>query len=79
MKPSSLKNKINPKKLLLSKWTSVDVLDREKHFIVTKVHWQEGSTDSLDQVTIEAILTKKSKMIPWENLKDNSQWLPGWK
>lgn len=73
-----LKNSINPKKLLLSKWTSVTVIEKEKHFIVSKVHWKEGSTTKLEKVTIEAILTKNTKQIPWETLKDRSLWLPGW-
>ncbi len=44
-----LKNSINPQKLLLSKWTSVTIIEKEKHFIVSKVHWKEGSTTKLEK------------------------------
>jgi hypothetical protein len=30
-------NSLHPKKLLLTKWTAVRPVDRQKHFIVTKV------------------------------------------
>jgi tryptophan-rich hypothetical protein len=74
-----LKNQINPRKLLLSKWTSVSVIEKEKHFIVTKLHPSSDSFDKLEFVEIEAILTKNLKTIPLQDLKDKSKWLPGWK
>jgi len=73
-----MKNNINPKKLLLSKWTSVTVNEKEKHFLVTRVHLQDGSAQKFGQVTIEAILTNSTKNIHWKSLKDRSLWLPGW-
>jgi hypothetical protein len=30
-------NPLNPKKLILSKWTAVAPLDKNKHFLVSKV------------------------------------------
>ncbi|MDH3987431.1 MAG: TIGR02450 family Trp-rich protein, partial [Gammaproteobacteria bacterium] len=34
-----LRNKINPKKLLKSKWTAAEPKNREKHFMVTEVEF----------------------------------------
>ena len=34
-------NRINPKKLLHSKWTKVHITNKEKHFMVTKVTYDE--------------------------------------
>ncbi|WP_198927950.1 TIGR02450 family Trp-rich protein, partial [Vibrio crassostreae] len=35
-------NRINPKKLLRSKWTAVSPVKKEKHFMVTEVEFEEG-------------------------------------
>ncbi|MEZ8121272.1 TIGR02450 family Trp-rich protein [Vibrio splendidus] len=35
-------NRINPKKLLRSKWTAVSPIKKEKHFMVTEVEFEEG-------------------------------------
>ncbi|MFM6921870.1 MAG: TIGR02450 family Trp-rich protein, partial [Polynucleobacter victoriensis] len=32
-----MKNSIHPKKLLLTKWTAVHPINKEKHFLVVKV------------------------------------------
>lgn len=74
-----LENQINHRKLLQSKWTSVIVLEKEKHFIVTKVHPSTESKNKLKLVEMEAILTNNLKTIPLHDLKDKSKWLPGWK
>lgn len=69
-------NQINPKKLLNSKWTKVNVENKEKHFIVTEV-----SFDDLQNVvscSIEAVKTNNSYTIEWRVLKDSSQWRLGW-
>ncbi|MBO6198792.1 MAG: TIGR02450 family Trp-rich protein, partial [Psychrobacter sp.] len=34
-------NKINPKKLLNSKWTAVKPTNKEKHFLVTEIEFDE--------------------------------------
>ena len=36
-------NKINPKKLLNSKWTAVKPTNKEKHFLVTEIEFDEVS------------------------------------
>ena len=70
-------NKINPKKLLNSKWTAVEPIKREKHFMVTEVEFdEEGAVISC---SIEAIISKRSIPIQWQDLKDMSHWVYGWK
>lgn len=70
-------NRINPKKLLNSKWTATPAINREKHFMVTEVEFnEEGAVISCE---IEAILSKRSRLINWQDLKDDKLWLQGWK
>jgi tryptophan-rich hypothetical protein len=68
---------INPKKLLASKWTSVKVTNKEKHFIVTEIEFDENN-DVLSCI-IEAVLTKRSEDINWQELRDDTRWTHGWK
>ncbi len=75
----NLINQINPKKLLHSKWTSVNITNKEKHFIVTKLNLKVGSLDQIESIEIEAIISKSVKLISWLELKDVSIWLQGWK
>ena len=70
-------NKINPRKLLNSKWTTVSPINREKHFTVTEVEFAEDG--SVISCTIEAIISRRPMAINWQDLKDASQWLQGWK
>ena len=70
-------NQINPKKLLNSKWTAVKPKNKEKHFIVSEIEFDED--DSVLSCSIEAVMTKRLIPIEWEELKDASVWLHGWK
>ena len=70
-------NTINPKKLLNSKWTAVNPLNREKHFMVTDVEFDEEGV--VIACLIEAVLSKRATSIEWQDLKDSEQWLQGWK
>lgn len=69
-------NKINPKKLRHSKWTAVKPLNKQKHFIVTKVEFDEE--DVVISCCIEAVISNESISIKWQDLKDTSKWLFGW-
>ncbi|PHX31168.1 hypothetical protein AO354_03220 [Pseudomonas syringae pv. syringae] len=42
-------NQINPRKLLLSKWTAATPLNREKHFLVTELFKDEEGWQVLQQ------------------------------
>lgn len=69
-------NRINPKKLLRSKWTAVKPTQKEKHFIVSDVEFDEE--DNVVSCCIEAVLSKRSTLINWHDLEDDSSWLHGW-
>jgi len=70
-------NKINPKKLLNSKWTAVKSINKEKHFLITEVDFDEEGEVIL--CLLEAIISKRSAEINWVDLKDTTQWIQGWK
>ncbi|WP_353431710.1 TIGR02450 family Trp-rich protein [Polynucleobacter sp. MWH-UH23A] len=72
-------NKINPKKLLLSKWTAVHPIAKQKHFLVSKVILPEAPEEKIEFVEIEAIYSKKTRQIPWRNLMNSEEWIQGWK
>jgi tryptophan-rich hypothetical protein len=70
-------NQINPKKLLGSKWTAVKPSNKEKHFIVSEIEFDEE--DFIVSCSIEAVMSKRIKPINWCDLKNDSNWLHGWK
>ncbi|MBT8118865.1 MAG: TIGR02450 family Trp-rich protein [Gammaproteobacteria bacterium] len=70
-------NRINPKKLLLSKWTAVKPENKERHFIVTKL--LRGDDEQITGCQLEAVINKKSCVIDWQQLRDSSNWIMGWK
>ena len=71
-------NPLNPKKLLLTKWTAVKPLAKQKHFLVSRVVVPELPTDPIESVEIEAVLSKATQIIPWRDLRDDSVWRQGW-
>ena len=70
-------NTLSPKKLLNSKWTAVTPVQKEKHFIVSEVEFDEEN--SVVSCSIEAVMSKRSFAINWQDLKDDRLWLQGWK
>lgn len=76
--PESDLHQLNPKKLLLSKWTAVNPRDQEKHFLVTRVINPEATPNHIELVELEAVLTRRSFTRPWAELTDKQQWLQGW-
>jgi hypothetical protein len=76
--PSPTQNQINPKKLLMSKWTAVEARDKEKHFLVAKVIDPEQPKHLIESVVMEAVLTKRSFRMRWEDLTDTTKWMQGW-
>ncbi len=70
-------NRINPDKLLNSKWTAVRPEGRQRHFIVTRLI--ESEDGLITACEIEAVLTRQVSELDWRELKDSSQWLMGWK
>ena len=69
-------NPLNPKKLLNSKWTAVKPRNKEKHFLVTEVEYDED--DVIIHCLLEAVITRRSNIIDWRSLGDGDQWMTGW-
>ena len=62
----------------MSKWTAVEARDKEKHFLVTKVIDPEKPKHLIESVVMEAVLTKRSFTMRWEDLTDPTKWVEGW-
>ena len=71
-------NPLNPKKLLLSKWTAVTPVAKQKHFLVSRMIQPELPTDPVELVEIESVFPKETQVIPWRNLQDADVWRQGW-
>jgi len=71
-------NLLQPKKLLLSKWTAVRPLAKEKHFLVSKVIEPELEGAKVEWIELEAVHSKSIRRIDWRELKDDTQWKRGW-
>lgn len=70
--------RLNPAKLLCSKWTAANLRDRERHFIVTKAIAPVPPAVLIDTIEIEAVLSRRAVCVPWRTLLDSAQWLQGW-
>ena len=70
-------NRINPKKLLNSKWTAVHPVKKERHFLVTELELDEEG--EVIHCLLEAVISNRSAIIQWKELKNTSNWLQGWK
>ncbi|AVO54407.1 TIGR02450 family Trp-rich protein [Ectopseudomonas mendocina] len=68
--------RLNPRKLLLSKWTAAQPQNRERHFLVTELIRDED--DNILAVELQAVLTKRSQALDWHQLLDTQRWLQGW-
>jgi len=71
-------NPLNPKKLLLSKWTAVTPLAKQKHFLVSRVIKPEFPTDPIELVEIESVFSKATRLVPWRELQNDDVWRQGW-
>ena len=69
-------NPVNPKKLLNSKWTAVKPANKEKHFLVTELEMDENGV--VIHRLIEAIMTRRSFEIDWQELRKSDKWAHGW-
>ena len=71
-------NPLNPKKLLLTKWTAVKPVAKQKHFLISRVIEPEQLTDPIERVEIEAVFFKAVQEIAWRDLQDDRVWRQGW-
>lgn len=71
-------NRLDPKKLLLSKWTAVTPANKEKHFVVTALVEPETPGAAPEFVELEAVHSARSERLPWRALRDGAVWRQGW-
>ncbi|WP_029295622.1 TIGR02450 family Trp-rich protein [Pseudomonas proteolytica] len=69
-------NRINPAKLLLSKWTATQPRNKEKHFLVTELFRDDEG--SVLEIELQAVLTRRSERLAWQSLQDAERWKIGW-
>jgi tryptophan-rich hypothetical protein len=69
---------ISPNKLHHSKWTAVTPVNREKHFMVTRVIVPEDGSPIM-QVDLQAVHSQRTETIDWRDLQDERRWCVGWK
>jgi tryptophan-rich hypothetical protein len=71
-------NPLNPKKLILTKWTAVKPVAKQKHFLVSRVIQPALPEDPIELVEIESIFSKVTQVIPWRDLQNDDVWQQGW-
>ena len=71
-------NPLHPKKLLLSKWTAVAPVARNKHFLVSKVIACAPPSQEIEAIELEAVFSKAVIRMDWRALRDPALWLQGW-
>jgi tryptophan-rich hypothetical protein len=69
-------NLVHPKSLLNSKWTKVEVVNKEKHFTVTKLEFDEQQ--NVIECVLEAVINCAEYSINWRDLKQPQNWKIGW-
>ena len=70
-------NTIAPRKLLNSKWTANRPVNKEKHFLIVKVVFDDAGL-AVQECVIEAVYSKRQRKIDWQELKNEDCWKPGW-
>ncbi|WP_324733375.1 TIGR02450 family Trp-rich protein [Pseudomonas paeninsulae] len=70
-------HRLNPGKLLLSKWTAVQPQNREKHFLVSELFCDEQG--HVLQIELQAVLSQRCQRLDWRVLEDAMSWHMGWK
>ena len=76
--PKPLKRRLNPKKLLMSKWTAANPIHKEKHFLVTQLISPKLPDAPMEYIELEAVYSHRTMILPWRDLTDTKQWLQGW-
>ena len=71
-----LKNRFSKDKLLGSKWTALHPMQKEKHFIV--LDWDPKAPEQREKVLVEAVLTRRERLVPVSELRNCKDWRMGW-
>ncbi len=69
---------LSSKKLLLTKWTAVTPRGKEKHFLVVKLIDPEPPGSPVVAVELEAVVSRRVRVLPWRELTDTTKWMQGW-
>ena len=69
---------VDSRKLLYSKWTAIEPRDREKHFVVNRIFQIDTSGSTSVNVELEAVLSKRVRSLPLNELFDTTRWTQGW-
>ncbi|MGI4840569.1 MAG: TIGR02450 family Trp-rich protein [Janthinobacterium lividum] len=77
-KPGGAPRRLNPRKLLLSKWTAAQPRNKEKHFLVTELLLDDDEQTVIG-VALQAVMTENVQQLPWQALQDAEVWRIGWK
>lgn len=70
--------RLHPKKLLLSTWTAVVPVAKQKHFLVSAVVQPDDPLAPVEFVELEAVFTGDTRRIAWRELRDDTRWRQGW-
>lgn len=70
--------RLQPRKLLLSKWSAAVPIDKEKHFLVTRLIPPEAPGTEIDCIEMMAVYTGRRFVLRWRELGERAQWLQGW-
>jgi tryptophan-rich hypothetical protein len=71
-------NPVNPKKLLLSKWTAVTPVAKQRRFLVSRVIKPKLPTDPIEWGQVESVFFKATQVITWRELQNDTVWRQGW-
>jgi tryptophan-rich hypothetical protein len=73
---------LSPRKLLRTKWTAVVPRNKDKHFMVTRVLEPAtviaGATPAIEYVELEAVYSRRARVLRWRDLTDPAIWKRGW-
>ena len=64
--------------LIDSKWTAVAPTAREKHFIVTRVLDAGAEGSEAPSVELEAVISKRRRIVARGEIEDSTIWRRGW-
>jgi len=65
-------NPLSPKKLLLSKWTAVKPVAKQKHFLVIRLNLPALHDDAIELVEIQSVFSSATQIIAWRELQNES-------
>jgi hypothetical protein len=68
---------MNPNKLMLTKWSAVKHVVKQKHLLVSRVIQTEQPTDPIELVEIKVFIYTTTQVIAGHELQDDSVWRQG--